>query len=395
MKKFGVLLLLLLFACSSAEQFPKPDIKDDFCGVHINFQYCKCAFHNEYCDSVKMSKSQANAHVQAEYNKWVDGELKKWLVTCESSGGIAGADTCTRCEEGTVVQNGKCVEPGQTVETSSMAEFTPDRPLRKDCTVDAVMFESDWKKYSDIDEAIPFNERSFEAKQTVTLYDEMIDKMVEAFALERDVEIENQMQLELEQYRTALVNNIKTNLLKSFWRLSWVTYTTVQTGKGLGESFSQVLVSGASVETLGAGLKVVQGVIPSDSVLAIDTSTISGKAKSVGASVALEAIDTLGDPVKVATELFKSVANAPLPSADLTEEEINILKEQHLNKGIIDKALAESRAENSAREAKLAQLEVEISGLQKEIAGWEVKEKERVERSLEAGCLELKKKFEK
>ena len=177
--------------------------------------------------------------------------------------------------------------------------------------------------------------------------------------MERDVAIEEQMQQELEAYREALVQNIKTNLLKSFWRLSWVTYSTIQSGKSLGESFSTLLTSGASVETIGAGLKVVQGVIPNDSLLAIDTSTVQGKVKSVGASVALEAIDSLGDPVKIATELFKSAANAPLPSADLTPEEIDILKDQHITKGVVDEILSESRAANDIRNARMAQTHID------------------------------------
>jgi len=210
--------------------------------------------------------------------------------------------------------------------------------------------------------------------------------MVEAFALERDIEIEEQMQAELEEYKAALVQNLKTNLLKAFWRLSWVTYTTVKSGTGLGESYSQVLTSGASVETIGAGLKVVQGVIPSDSSLAIDTSTTAGKAKSVGANVALEAVDSLGDPTKIATELFKSAANAPLPSADISPEEIDILRQQHLDNGVVDAALQESRAKNDERRAKLAQLEKDIADLQKRIDSWEAKEKERVKNALETSC---------
>ena len=237
-------------------------------------------------------------------------------------------------------------------------------------------------------------DRSYEAQQAVATYDKMIDLMIEGFTLERDLEIEKQMQSELESYRTALVQNIKTNLLKSFWRLSWVTYTTIKGGKGLGESYSGLLTSAEGIEAIGTGLKVVQGVIPNDSVLAIDTSTLSGKAKSVGAATALEAIESLGDPVKIATTLFDSASNAALPSADLTEEEIAILKDQHLAKGWVDKTLAESRADNDARTARMSQIEAEIAQLQTEIDGWESKEKQRVSGSLEESCKELKRQFD-
>lgn len=393
---FGLILLIPLLSGCTTEKFEYPDIKDDFCGVHINYQYCKCAFHNDYCEQIGMDRRSANVYVKDEYNKWVADLLDTWLLECEVAGGIPGDDDCTYCDEGFVVKDGECAPADEEESEDDKGEksgFVPDRPLREDCTVDPAEFESTWKKYSDIDEVIQFNDRSYEAKQALTVYEEMIEKMVEAFELERDIEIENQMQAELEAYRSALVLNLKTNLLKAFWRLSWVTYTTIKSGTGLGDSYSQVLTSGAGVETIGAGLKVVQGVIPSTSSLAINTSTAGGKAKSVGANVALEAVDSLGDPTKIATELFKSASGAALPSADISQEEINILKEQQLNKGVIDKALEDSRAANRAREARLVELEQEILGLQQQINDWEAKEKERVKSSLESSCLELKKRY--
>lgn len=62
------ILLLLFTGCSSGNS----DIKNNFCGVHINYQYCKCAFHNQYCSNIGMSKSEANSYVYAEYEKWLD-----------------------------------------------------------------------------------------------------------------------------------------------------------------------------------------------------------------------------------------------------------------------------------------------------------------------------------
>ena len=369
-------------------KFQKPDIKDDFCGVAINFQYCKCAFHNEYCDSIGLSKGDANNYVQAEYEKWLGLKLTSFKTECENAGGIFDKDRCNYCKDNYVAQDGKCVNEKER-------GFVADGPLSNDCQLKTDEFNNDWKKYSDIDERLTFEERSYEAQKALTATDKMIDLMIEGFALDRDVELENQMQAELENYRQALVQNIKTNLLKSFWRLSWVTYSTIKSGSGLGDSYSNLLTTGAKVETLGAGLKVVQGIIPSSSSLAIDTSTLSGKAKSIGANVALEAIDSLGDPVKIATEFFKSSTEATFPSADLTDEEIDILKSQHLKKGAIDDALAKSQAANVKRQARLTEIESLIAGLQAEIASWEEKEKSRVATELEESCKKLKTDFEK
>lgn len=61
-------IIILLTACGNS------DIKDNFCGIHINFQYCKCAFHNEYCSNINMSKSEAKEHVYQQYDKWLNEE---------------------------------------------------------------------------------------------------------------------------------------------------------------------------------------------------------------------------------------------------------------------------------------------------------------------------------
>ncbi len=395
MKKILSLLLItiVLAGCTpkgygELSKFLRPDIKDDFCGVHINFQYCKCAFHNEYCDAIGLDKGAAKSYVYSEYDKWINDLLATFETSCTTAGGFYTDEACQYCTDGYVSNGEDCVDQTVLAEKGSeeIANNTGEELFDADCNLNQELFDQDWRKYSDIDDVIPFEERSYEAKQAVTAYENMIEKMVLAFELERDIEIENQMQTELTEYRTALVNNIKTNLLKAFWRLSWVTYNTIQSGKGLGQSYTQVLNASEAAEAVGAGLKVVQGVIPGNSSLAIDTSDFSGKVESVGVNVALEAVDTLGDPVKVATELFKSAASAPLPSADISEEEINILREQHLNKGVIDKALADSQAANNERQTKLNQLETEIVELQTQIDEWEAKEKDRVKAGLENTC---------
>ena len=75
MKKLpgGYMTPIALFALIIISIFFFPgnsDIKNNFCGIHIDYRYCKCAFHNEYCDSLGMSKSEANTLVHEEYEKW-------------------------------------------------------------------------------------------------------------------------------------------------------------------------------------------------------------------------------------------------------------------------------------------------------------------------------------
>jgi len=97
---FILIFLFVLMGCST-EKFQRPDIKKEFCGVKINYQYCKCAFHNQYCDAVNMDRSTAKIHVNAEYEVWVAGLFVDWIKTCINTGGYPEGEKCMRCKEGT------------------------------------------------------------------------------------------------------------------------------------------------------------------------------------------------------------------------------------------------------------------------------------------------------
>lgn len=384
--------VVFLSGCASksyiakTEKFKYPDIKEEFCGINIDFRYCKCAFHGDYCKELGLSKKEADKTVREKYSQWTKTKIDTFGAACTKAGGIFGEKEtdCSYCKDGYKAENGRCEERA--------ANNAPDADiLGSDCKVKIEEFGWDWKKYSDIDSRIPYEERSYEAKQVLTLNEEMIALIAEGFGLEREAEVDKLAAAELQNYRDALSKNIKTNLLKSFWRLAWITYSTIDSGKGIGESYSELL-SGAetAAEGIGKGLKLIQGVVPNDSALAIDTESFSGKVKSVGLNTALEVVSSLGDPVSTATEFFNSSANINFPSADLTEEEFAILKEQHLKKGAIDEALKAGAARSATREARIAGIESKISELKGQIVSWEEKEKERTRVLLEDGCEKLK-----
>ncbi len=399
MKRFSILLIagaIILSGCidsrhfSKTERFNDPDIKNEFCGAVISFQYCKCAFHNDYCDEIGMSRPEADAYVESEYEKWRQGQLLTFKENCKNYGGIFVDDECNYCDEDFAVQDDKCVLQ-EEVTVADNQEFKPDGPLDEDCTIKTEEFNQDWKKYSDIDNAIPKEDRSYEAQQALTAYETMIGKLVETFELQRDIEIEEQSQTDLNEYRQALVQNQKANLLKAFWRMSWVTYSTIKSGVSAGTSYSKLLTSaGSAVQSIGSGLKTIQATIPSNSDIAIDKSTVTGKALSVGSKTAMEAVESLGDPTKIAVRLAKSAADMTLPSANLTDAEINILRQQQIDKGVLDQVLAASQAANAERQARLTILETEIDGLEVQIADWETKEQERVKSMLEDSCQKQK-----
>lgn len=96
-----MLIFLFIITGCSTEKFQKPDIKNDFCGVHINYQYCKCAFHGEYCDALSMDEDTADIYVRAEYDVWVAGLFANWIQACVYTGGVPEGEKCMRCKKGT------------------------------------------------------------------------------------------------------------------------------------------------------------------------------------------------------------------------------------------------------------------------------------------------------
>jgi hypothetical protein len=123
------LFLLLLSGCTS-----KGEIKDDFCGVHINYQYCKCAFHNEYCGNIGMSKGEAKNYVYSEYAKWKEkikeSEKRK---KCFTDNGYFVDGKCTKCKRDEEVQSNQCVAIGENDEEDEEQEGEATCKFDSDC----------------------------------------------------------------------------------------------------------------------------------------------------------------------------------------------------------------------------------------------------------------------
>ncbi|MDO8574190.1 MAG: hypothetical protein Q7R86_01015 [bacterium] len=110
---FSVLLFSVRVAEARIEFFIYPDIKDDFCGVDIGFQYCKCAFHNEMCDSVNLNKRSAYEKVNADFQASIKTKIETFARTCMNGGGIYSIlkTSCEYCENGKTRSNGVCADP--------------------------------------------------------------------------------------------------------------------------------------------------------------------------------------------------------------------------------------------------------------------------------------------
>lgn len=246
--------------------------------------------------------------------------------------------------------------------------------INEDGTINKEVFDRDWQKYSDFDTRIPLTSKSWEAQQYFKIRDQAKEVKAQIFVLKRDMEIDRLMRLELREYKKNLVQNIKVNLLKSFWRLAYVTYQTIKSAKGVGESYAGLFTSAEKIEILHNGLKVVQGVKPS-------AESDLGKNTEGVIKLLDESLTIAQDPKKTGEVLFSRMSDeilGTLPPADLTPEEIGILRTQHLQNRFIDDVLQNSYRENRERRIELAGLEKQMQELEQELAQWEEKEKQRV-----------------
>jgi hypothetical protein len=97
------LLVLPLFVTAQEESYSVrlPDVREEFCGIHINYQYCKCAFHGDYCDAIDHSQSSAYTFVTNEYKRWVGDMIEATARKCLDDGNRweVGSRTCFVSDE--------------------------------------------------------------------------------------------------------------------------------------------------------------------------------------------------------------------------------------------------------------------------------------------------------
>ena len=292
--------------------------------------------------------------------------------------------------------------------------------IDKDCTINDEVFDRDWKKYSDLKntpltfEEHPLTARSPETQKYYATQSEIVDAELQIFFLKRDMEIDRLMRLELKEYKKALVSGHKKNLLKSFCRLSFLTvhttYEAYHTAKSLVGTpkdpvgtYGNLFTTPSLVSAIGSALKITNTykamAPPKSSALANNTQGIANVVDDATLNIALEMVESLADPKKIAIEVVTQIMKAaPIPTSanewKLTEDDFNILRTEHLKNKELDKTIAESYKVNLERNNKVKELEVRIEELKIELAEREAKEKSRVKDSLVDNCKEREKEEE-
>ena len=362
-----------------------PDIKDRLCGTTIDYRYCKCAFHDQYCGAIGLTKGTANEYVWNKYREYVRIAINRKGESCEKHDGIWSSSrrSCTTCYDGEVKKGNICVDEEDVDEDEDVA----DEANKKDCE-GLDNFDRDWLKYSDIDERLGSGDRSYEAQQYAGVMESLVETKGWIFEVEARRHIERVKRIEMQAMHDALVKNQTANLLKAFWRLTYITYATIDSSKGVAGDLVGSIGADNVLTMVSKGVKFIQANTPGDSAIAIDTKKMKGKVRSVGVNGALEAIDSLGDPVKIVTKIVADSVKATYPSADISKEEIAILRSQYLLNHKLDVQIQESRRQTILDSAMIRSLKKDEAQYQAQADAWKSKEKARVKDMIKISCEE-------
>ncbi len=309
-------------------------------------------------------------------------------------------------------------EPEPTAEPAP--SFEADGPFDAACNLDPDRFEREWIRYSDIDERIPVNERSFAAKQLVELGQQIRELETAREQLRFDLEV-NEFYLEgLHEYRDAVAKNLKQNLIKSFFRLAYVTYATVKSaggtrefgrfasktlspklggsilghGTGWGHNFQKLLDGQVgTVEKLKNFHALAKSLAPQDAY-ASDQQKLARHGLETAIQTALDIGDAMGrtgaDQFQSAFDAMNNFGGAVnkvvLPSADLSREELRLLADHNAAKLSTEQAIVDAVQISTALRQVIARIDAELDRLHTEVPAMLAREKDRVRVMLEEDC---------
>ncbi len=284
--------------------------------------------------------------------------------------------------------------------------------IDKDCVINEAVFERDWKKYSDFDVferdlkdeefKKELGSRSWEVQQYAEAAGKMMELEEESLRLQAEIILNGQMRREVREIKESLVTKLRSNLIKSFFRLSFLTAHYVKIGHSAGKSLGKA-VTATSAETLPEGLELIKDaadalskMMPEGSETVEKVGDTADKTKTILEALAASDEDAAIILMKEMLSLAEDKAKNALPSWDtvkLSPEDISILESQYMNNQALDQFLAESYAEDKLRSVRIrTEIPAESGRLREEMAEWEGEEKQRVRDMLVAGCLENKKK---
>jgi len=265
------------------------------------------------------------------------------------------------------------------------------------CVIDAV-FESDWRRYSDFTTPGAIESKSLPVQHYEDVQKEIRAIDTEIAGISAHMELDREARLAAKDLEKSLTQGIKANLLRAFWRLAWITYNTIggptgktgmlKTGKAYAELFTGQISVASTVKMIG----IIKQLVPKQYSKLPGNE---GKVVNVGVDVLLDGLKNSG---KGRTELVASVVTKVLDTggkelidanamkADISPEEIGILRKQYLDQQGLQQAIAESYRLNAERQARIETLEAQSRAALARIVELEQAEKHRVYALLNEQC---------
>ncbi|MDY0234784.1 MAG: hypothetical protein RBR71_02075 [Gudongella sp.] len=236
------------------------------------------------------------------------------------------------------------------------------------------VFERDWMKYSDFDDNIPIESRSYEVQEAVKLDTEIEGIGDEILYLELILEMERKSRLEQIEYKKALVTKHRANIVKSLIRMAYFTYDTAKSAADVAKSGAEnILEATSNIKVLGEMIGLVNHFNPNDhtkSEKVMRTGGITLLSSGLDFEETAEAmVDEIIPDIKLSDEA---------DNVKLTDEDIDKLAAAHLKNRQLDISIAESYSVCSDMRKEVKALEKKMMSLFDEREKFNQAEKDRV-----------------
>jgi hypothetical protein len=228
-----------------------------------------------------------------------------------------------------------------------------------DGSVNQEVFEKDWEKYSDIDDRIPLEQRSYEAMEYGKAEQEIQKLYSLMYQTVANQELNRLNYVDLADYKKAVATTHQKNLIKATIRLAAFTGYTVKDSIGKGKTFAEnILKSGATLVTqIGDVLTVTSdfvtdsykesfGVLQkaykyatSDDVV---EEILDDMKKDVEDQVGIRINDTIDEAIG-----RKRIPDYTVDDLKITDDDVQILKSHYDKSRELDNAILQNRKENT------------------------------------------------
>lgn len=280
---------------------------------------------------------------------------------------------------------------GPAPQVEAVPGMSSARALYDDeCELDEERFAREWERYSDLDERIPLRSRSVEAQEVAASIATLQRLLGDHYELQAILEVEREELDALREYRHALVNDLRRNLVRSFIRLTMLTATHIKSAVDLRGSVQNLLFGDTVAQVFGAVLAVGRAYRP-----AVDERVSEARlaAEDVAWTGVTSFLEQLGDPGKVASAVAATAVQQgwrAVPEMDLTDEEVAILRDQHLRREDLDATMLEYERRLAEGREQLAEYEAGMDALVERLDTARAAERDRVRDAVLAECRRLR-----